>query len=75
MDADRVMLPMAFNVHPEIEGDTPEMMYPQPLLHLVLDLPNQALVSNDEETIDVQNDRGNDGLILIMELEQSSVDA
>jgi len=74
MDVDRVMLPIALDVHAEIEGDTPGIMHPEPLLHLVLDLPNQALVSNDEEIIDIQNDCGNDyALILIMEHEQSSV--
>ena len=75
MDVDRVMLPIAFDVHAEIEGDTPEIMHPEPLLHLVLDLPNQALIRNDKEIIDVQNDRGNDYvLILIIEHEQSSVE-
>ena len=74
MDVDRVMLPIAFDVHAEIEGDTPEIMHPESLLHLILDLPNQALVSNDKEIIDVQNDCGNDVLFLIMEHEQSSVD-
>jgi hypothetical protein len=73
MDVDRVMLPIAFDVHAEIEGDTPEIMYPEPLLHLILDLPNQAIVSNDKEIIDVQNDRSNYVSILIMEHEQSSV--
>jgi len=74
MDVDRVMLPIAFDVHAEIAGDTPGIMYPEPLLHLVLDLPNQALVSNDKEILDIQNDRGNDYvLILIMEHEQFSV--
>jgi hypothetical protein len=75
MDVDRVMLPIAFDVHSEIEGDTPKIMHPEPLLHLILDLPNQALVSNDKEIIDVQNDCGNDyDMIHIMEHEESSVD-
>ena len=74
MDVDRVMLPIAFDVHAELEGDTPEIMHPEPLLHLILDLPNQALISNDKEIIDVQNDRSNNYvLILIMKHEQSSV--
>jgi len=63
------------DVHAEREGDTPKMMHPEPLIRLVLDLPNQALVSNDVEIINVQNDHGNDYvLILIMEHEHSSVD-
>jgi len=75
MDANRVMLPIAFDIHAEIEGDTPEIMHPETVLHLILDLPNQALVSNDEEIIDVQNDCSNDyALIHIVEHEQSSVD-
>jgi len=76
MDVDRVMLPIAFDVHAEIEGDTPEIMHPEPLLHLILDLPNQALVSNDKEIIDVQNDCGDDYAVIlfVMEHEQSSVD-
>jgi len=65
MDVDCVMLPIAFDVHAEIEGDTPEIMHPEPPLHLALDLPNQALVSNDEEIIDIQNDCGNDYVVII----------
>jgi hypothetical protein len=62
------MLLVAFDVHAEIEADTPEIMHPEPLLHLVLDLSNQALISNDEVIIDIQNDSGNDyGLMLSME--------
>jgi hypothetical protein len=56
MDVNCVKLPIAFNVHAKIEGDTPRIMHPEPLLHLIVDLANQALVSNDEEIIDVQND-------------------
>jgi len=75
MDVDCVMLPIAFDIHAEIEADTPEIMHLEPLLHLILDLPNQALISNDEEIIDVQNDCGNDYvLILSMQHDQSSVD-
>jgi len=75
MDVDRVMLRCAFDVHTEIEGDTPEIIHPDPLLHLVLDLPNEALVSTDEEIIDVQNNCGNGyALIRIMEQRQSSAD-
>ena len=72
MDVDRVMLPIAFDVHPEIEGDTPKIMHPKPHLHLILDLPNQALVSNDMEIIDVQNDCG-DEYTLILKHQQSTV--
>jgi hypothetical protein len=49
-------------------------MYPEPLSHLILHLPNQALVSNDKEIIDVQNERGKDYvMMLLMEYESSSV--
>ena len=70
------MLLIAFDVHAEIEGDTLEIMHPEPLLHLILDLPNLALVSNDKEIIDVQNDCGDDYavILLVMEHEQSSID-
>jgi hypothetical protein len=76
MDVDCVMFPIAFDVHAEIQGDTPKIMHPEPLLHLVLDLPNQALFSNDKEIIDVQNNRSNNNSVnlLVMEHEQSSVD-
>jgi hypothetical protein len=76
MDIDRVMLPIMFEVHAEIEGDTAVIMHPEPLLHPILDLPNQALVINDKEIIDVQNDYSNDYAViqLVMEHEQSSVD-
>jgi hypothetical protein len=58
-----------------MEGDTPDIMHPEPLLHLILDLPNQTLVSNDKEIIDVQNDSSNDYVLIhIMKHEQSSVD-
>jgi hypothetical protein len=75
MDVDSVMLLIGFDVHAEIEGDTSEIIHPEPLLYLVLDLPHHALVSNDKAIIDVQNDHRNDYvLILNMEHEQSSVD-
>ena len=76
VDVDCVMLPIAFDVHAEIEGDPAEIMHPEPLLRLMLDLPNEALVSNDKEIIDVQNDCGNDYsvILLVMEHKQSSVD-
>jgi hypothetical protein len=48
-----VMLPIAFEVHADIAGDTPKIMHPEPLLHLILDLPNHTLVSNDKEIIDI----------------------
>jgi hypothetical protein len=75
MDVDRVMLPIAFDVHAEIAGHTPQIMHPESLLYLVLDLPKQALVSIHKVIIDIQNDRGNDYvLIIIMRHKQSSVD-
>jgi hypothetical protein len=73
MNVDCVMLPIAFDVHAEIEGDTLEIMHPEPLLHVIIDLPNQALVNNDTEIIDLQNDWRND-CALISKHEQSSVD-
>jgi hypothetical protein len=73
MDVDRVMLPIAFDVHAEIAGDTTEIMHPESLLYLALDLPNQALISNDKEIIDVENDRSDD-CVLILKHKQSSVD-
>jgi len=72
MDVDVVMLPIAFNVHAEIDWSTPEIMHPEPLLHPILDLPNQALISNDEEIIDVQNHCGNT-CAMIFKHEQSSI--
>jgi hypothetical protein len=76
MDVDHVMLPIAFHDHPEIEADTPEIMHPENLLHPILDLPNQALVWNDMEIIEVQNDCGDDYavILLVMEHEQFLVD-
>jgi len=74
MDVVRVMLPIPFDVHGKIQGDTPEIMHPDPLLCLILDLPNQALISNDEEIIFIQNDCSDDyALILIMEHKQASI--
>jgi len=48
MDVDRVMLPIAFDSQAEMERDTPKIMHAEPLLHLILDQPNEALVTNDE---------------------------
>jgi hypothetical protein len=76
MDVDGVMLPVAFNIHTEIEGGTSEIIPPDPLHHRVLDLPHQALVRNDEEIMDVQNDSGDDYtlILFVMEHEQSAID-
>jgi len=75
MDIDCVMHPISFHVHAEIQGDTPETTHPEPLLHLVLDVPNQALVSDDDEIINIQNICCNDyALILIVKYDQSSID-
>jgi len=74
MNVDCVMLLIPFDIHAKIEGDTPEIMHRKPILHLIDDLPNEALVSNDQAIVDVQNYRGNYVLIRIMEHEQSSVD-
>ena len=70
-----MMLPIVFDVHVKTEGDTPDIIHPEPHFHLILDLPNQALVGNDTEIIDVQNDWGNHrASIGLIEHEQSSVD-
>jgi len=74
MDVNHVKLPIEFDIHAEIEGITPMIMHPEPLLHMILYLPNEALVGNDEEIIDVQNNCRNDyALILIVEYKQSSI--
>jgi hypothetical protein len=74
MDADHMMLLIEFDVHGEIEGHTPEIMHPESLLSLIVDLPSQALISNDMEIIEVHNNRCNDFLILVMKHQQSSFD-
>jgi hypothetical protein len=75
MDVDQVMLLIAFDIDAEIEGNTREIMHLEPHLRLVHDLPNQAVISNNEKSIDLQNDCGNDFvLIVIMEHQQSYVD-
>jgi len=74
MDVDRVMLPIAFDDHAEMEGDTPKIMHPEPPLRLVMDLPNQALVCKDKDIIIIQNNCGNDNsLIVLKKHEQSSI--
>jgi hypothetical protein len=47
IDIDCLMLPIVFDVHAKIEGDTPKVMLLESLLHVILDLPNQVLVSNN----------------------------
>jgi len=72
---DHVILPIAFAVHVEIYGDTLEIMHLESLPHQVGDLPKKALVNNDEKIIDLQNDCGNNYvLILAVEDELFSVD-
>jgi hypothetical protein len=66
MGVHRVMLLNAFDAPAEIEADTPEIMHSEPLLNLVLDLPNQALFSNHQEIIDVQNARGKRSLLCLL---------
>jgi len=71
MDVNHVMPPIAFDIHAMIEGETSEIMHPEPLLHLIFHLPNHVLVSNDNEMIDVQINCGNNcALMLIREHEQ-----
>jgi hypothetical protein len=75
MDVDHVMLTIVVDVHAEIEADTPDIMHPEPLVHPIINLLNQALVTNDKEIIDEQNDTANEyGLNLIKAHEQSTVD-
>jgi hypothetical protein len=75
IDVDRVMLPIAFDITAEIEGDNPEIMHLESLPHLILDVPNQALVTNEKEIINLQNDHSNNYvLILILTHKESSVD-
>jgi hypothetical protein len=75
MDVNRVMLPIGFHVHAKIDGDTAEIMHPEPLIHLVLDLPNQACNRNDEKIIDLQNDRGKNFVLMrIVKQDQSSIE-
>jgi len=56
MEVGCAMLPIAFDVHTEIERNTPEIVRPEPL-HLTLDLHNQAITGNDKKIINAQNDR------------------
>jgi len=75
MDVVRVLPPIAFDVHAVKEGDIPQIMYPKPLHHPTLHLPKQALISNDKDNINLQNDNGNNYVLLgIIEPKQSSVD-
>jgi hypothetical protein len=75
MDVDHEMLPIESNVHAEIDGDTPEIMHPEPRLHLILHLPNHAIVTNDKDIIDVQNQCSDAYamILLVIEHKQSSV--
>jgi len=75
MDVDRVMLPNAFDVYAMIGQFTPVITHPETMLDQILDLPNRALFSDNEEIINVHNDCGNDdALSVIMEHTQSSID-
>ena len=65
MDVNCVLLPIAFHVHAEIKGDTPKIMHPEPLLHVILDWPNEALARNNEEIIDRPNDWSNDYAMIL----------
>jgi hypothetical protein len=67
------MRPIAFDDQSEIERYTLAIMHPEPFLHLILDLPTEALVSNDKEIIDVQDHCGDD-CALILKHEQSCID-
>jgi hypothetical protein len=60
VNVDLVMFLIAFDVHAKTKRETPKIMHPESLLHFILDLPNQALASNDKEIIDVQNAGGDD---------------
>ena len=45
MDVDRVMVPNTFDDHTETEGGTAGILHPEPLLNLILDLPNMPLLA------------------------------
>jgi hypothetical protein len=66
------MLQIALDDYPKIEGDTPGIRHPEHLLHLILVLPNQALVGNNEDIIHEHNDCS-DNCTLILKHEPSYV--
>jgi hypothetical protein len=68
MEVGCVMLPIAFDVHAEIERNTPETVRPEPL-HLTLDLHNQAITGNDKKIINAQNDRHTQQQLYLMLVE------
>jgi hypothetical protein len=75
MNVDSVMRMIPFDVHAEVDSGTAVIFHSEALLHLVIHLPNLGFVSNDEDSIDIQNDCGNDNSIaLIMQHKQSTVD-
>lgn len=74
MDVDHMMHLIEFDGHAEINGDTAEIMHPEPLSHVIHNLHKQARISIDDEIINVQNDCGNgNALIGIVVQEQSFV--
>jgi len=48
MDVIRVLLPIAIDVHAKLQWCTTKIMYPKAHLHVIIDLPNHALVRNDK---------------------------
>jgi hypothetical protein len=58
MDVNSVMLPNVFDLHAKFEDDILEIMYLETHHHLMVDLRNQALISDDEEIFDKPNDCG-----------------
>jgi hypothetical protein len=68
MDINCEMRQISFDVHVEIAGGTPEIIHLEPIHHRVFDLCNQAIDTNDQEIIQVQNECGNDyAMVLIMQ--------
>jgi hypothetical protein len=68
MDVNWVMLPNAFDLHAKFEDDILEIMYLETHHHLMVDLRNQALISDDEEIFDKPNDCGNNCALMHMRM-------
>jgi len=60
MDVNGVIILSMFNQHAKIGADTPKIMYPEPLLCLILALPHIAHIHNAEKMIDIEISYGND---------------
>jgi len=74
MAVDHLLLLIEFHVHAEIEGNTPEIMHPEHILHRIIYVCREVIDSVDEEIIDTQHDCGNDcAVIMNMQHDQLSV--